>query len=207
MSNGRIKVAFVVENGRLREELYRILGASDRLQIESTPLAAASVESFGLGAADVIVCDDSSASLELAQLAHAASVAVVMMTDDLEVAASLRELRSGVGLLPARATADEVIAAIEATSAGLFVAHVDLINEELASAPEGAEGLPESLTPREIEVLHALAAGLGNKAIARELHVSEHTAKFHVSQILAKLSAGSRAEAVSIAMRRGLLPL
>jgi DNA-binding NarL/FixJ family response regulator len=52
-----------------------------------------------------------------------------------------------------------------------------------------------------------LAAGLGNKEIAARLHISDHTAKFHVSQILAKLTAASRAEAVSIAMRRGLVPL
>jgi DNA-binding CsgD family transcriptional regulator len=52
-----------------------------------------------------------------------------------------------------------------------------------------------------------LAAGLGNKAIGARLGISEHTAKFHVAQILGKLDAGSRAEAVSIAMRRGLVPL
>jgi DNA-binding CsgD family transcriptional regulator len=65
----------------------------------------------------------------------------------------------------------------------------------------------DPLTPREREVLHMLAAGLGNKEIGARLGISDHTAKFHVSQILAKLNAGSRAEAVSIAMRRGLVPL
>ena len=65
----------------------------------------------------------------------------------------------------------------------------------------------DPLTPREREVLHLLAAGLGNKEIAGRLAISDHTAKFHVSQILAKLNAASRAEAVSIAMRRGLVPL
>ena len=59
----------------------------------------------------------------------------------------------------------------------------------------------------EREVLHMLAAGLGNKEIATRLGISDHTAKFHVSQILSKLPATSRAEAVSIAMRRGLVPL
>ena len=206
MWNGEIKVALVLETERLRDELRAILRPSGRLQIESTPTAAADPDAFGL-VADVIVCDDSPAALEQAQLAHAAGVAVVVLTDDVDIAAWLREPRSGLGLLPTRATAEEVIAAIEAASAGLFVAHADLIHEDQTPAPAGVEALPESLTPREVEVLHALAAGLGNKAIARELGISEHTAKFHVSQILAKLGAGSRAEAVSIAMRRGLLPL
>jgi hypothetical protein len=61
-----------------------------------------------------------------------------------------------------------------------------------------------------IYVLVAEPAGersAAGRSIATQLHISEHTAKFHVSQILAKLGAGSRAEAVSIALRRGLLPL
>jgi two-component system, NarL family, response regulator YdfI len=207
MSQSMIRVALVVEAGRLRDELRTVIRTSDRLQTESTLSDAADLESFGLGTADAIVFDDSPSSLEHAQLAHAAGVPVVVMTDDVEVAASLRDLRSGLGLLPTSATAEEVVAAIEAASAGLFVVHGDLINEDQARAPGRALALPEPLTPREVEVLHALAAGLGNKAIATQLHISEHTAKFHVGQILAKLDAGSRAEAVSIAMRRGLLPL
>jgi len=63
------------------------------------------------------------------------------------------------------------------------------------------------LTKREREIRELIALGLGNKEIAGRLAISDHTAKFHVSQILAKLNAVSRAEAVSIAMRRGLVPL
>jgi two-component system, NarL family, response regulator YdfI len=212
MLHGRIRVALIVEAGRLRDELDAILRISDRLQSDPT-LSGADLESFDPGTADVIVCDDAPASLERAQLAHAAGVAVVVLTDDVEVAVSPRT-RSSLGLLPTSATADELVTAIEAANAGLFVTHADLIDEEAdrvrregAPAPGRAAALPESLTPREVEVLHALAAGLGNKEIARELQISEHTAKFHVGQILAKLGAGSRAEAVSIAMRQGLLPL
>jgi DNA-binding CsgD family transcriptional regulator len=58
-----------------------------------------------------------------------------------------------------------------------------------------------------LEVLRMLADGLGNKEIADRLGISDHTAKFHVAQILAKFGAGSRAEAVAIGMRRGLVPV
>ena len=61
------------------------------------------------------------------------------------------------------------------------------------------------LSPREQEVLQLVAAGLPNKAIARELGISDHTVKFHVSSLLSKLDAGSRTEAVTVATRRGLL--
>jgi len=65
----------------------------------------------------------------------------------------------------------------------------------------------ESLTPRELEVLAALADGASNKAIARRLGISFHTVKFHVAAILEKLDAESRTEAVAEAARRGLVML
>jgi len=66
---------------------------------------------------------------------------------------------------------------------------------------------PRELTAREIEVLAMLAEGLGNKIIAARLGISSHTAKYHVASILAKLGAGSRTEAVTIGMRRGLVTI
>jgi DNA-binding CsgD family transcriptional regulator len=65
----------------------------------------------------------------------------------------------------------------------------------------------QALTPREIEVLGMLAEGLGNKAIAWRLDISEHTVKFHVGSILAKLNASSRTEAVTLGIRQGLILL
>jgi DNA-binding NarL/FixJ family response regulator len=56
-------------------------------------------------------------------------------------------------------------------------------------------------------VLELLALGLPNKTIAQRLRISEHTAKFHVGSIMAKLGAASRTEAVALAARRGLLVL
>ncbi len=69
------------------------------------------------------------------------------------------------------------------------------------------EPLVEALTPREEEVLHLLADGLSNKAIALQLGISDHTVKFHVNAILGKLGAQSRTEAVVRATRMGLLVL
>jgi DNA-binding CsgD family transcriptional regulator len=65
----------------------------------------------------------------------------------------------------------------------------------------------ESLTPRESEVLTLLSEGLPNKQIALRLQISEHTVKFHIASIFAKLGAASRTEAVSIGARQGLITL
>ncbi|GIW09106.1 MAG: response regulator transcription factor [Chloroflexi bacterium] len=67
--------------------------------------------------------------------------------------------------------------------------------------------LAEPLTEREVEVLSLVAQGLRNKEIAQRLVITERTVKFHVSIILQKLGAGTRTEAVRIALERGLIQL
>jgi DNA-binding NarL/FixJ family response regulator len=65
----------------------------------------------------------------------------------------------------------------------------------------------EHLTARETVVLRLMALGHGNKEIASRLGISEHTAKFHVSSVLAKLGAVSRTEAVTMGIMRGLVAI
>ena len=83
--------------------------------------------------------------------------------------------------------------------------------EELLAAP-GPDGLVppaetggDALTPREHEVLEMLAEGLSNKEIAWRMNISEHTVKFHVASVFAKLDVSTRTEAVMRGLRRGLL--
>ena len=72
------------------------------------------------------------------------------------------------------------------------------------SAPAADDVL---LTPRELEVLTLLAEGMSNKAIARRLGISVHTAKFHVGALIDKLDAVGRTDAVAHAARRGVIQL
>ena len=114
-----------------------------------------------------------------------------------------RQFRWGVrAILPRDAPAEQIIAALHAATAGLIA-----IPLETASAllPAASEAEVENLTPREMETLEMLAEGLSNKQIAARLHISEHTAKFHVNSILGKLGAGTRTEAVMRGIRSGLL--
>lgn len=67
--------------------------------------------------------------------------------------------------------------------------------------------LEAPLTPRELEVLTLLAEGASNKMIARRLGISVHTAKFHVGQVLDKLDATGRTDAVAHAARQGVIHL
>jgi len=83
-------------------------------------------------------------------------------------------------------------------------ADVALVKLRTAGAPAEQDA---SLTPRELEVLSLLAEGASNKAIARRLGISVHTAKFHVGSLLDKLDASGRTDAVTHAARLGVLQL
>jgi len=114
------------------------------------------------------------------------------------------------GLLARDAGTERIVAAVRAVAAGLVVFEPELASASLGSRAVGAlpaEDEIDDLTAREREVLTLVAIGLTNKAIAQRLTISDHTVKFHVAAILAKLGAESRTEAVHLAARRGLLTL
>jgi NarL family two-component system response regulator YdfI len=135
---------------------------------------------------------------------------IVLLTDESHALWVAEALRAGVrAVLPRDATAEELEAAITAAAAGLVTMHPETANSLLNSAPTPAHApsAVQSLTPREVEVLRMLAEGLGNKEIAWQLGISEHTVKFHVGSIFTKLDATSRTEAVMIGVRLGLIIL
>jgi two-component system, NarL family, nitrate/nitrite response regulator NarL len=111
------------------------------------------------------------------------------------------------GALSRNADGDRLAAALRAVVLGLVVLDDTFAADALRGVPAMPQELPESLTPRELEVLQLLAQGLPNKQIAHRLGISEHTAKFHVNAILGKLGVQSRSEAIVQAVRMGLVML
>jgi two-component system nitrate/nitrite response regulator NarL len=119
---------------------------------------------------------------------------------------ALEALGAGAqGALGRDGDASRLVAALRAAARGLVA-----VDERFSSALFRERPQPppaESLTARELEVLQLLAEGLANKVIAQRLSISDHTAKFHVNAILAKLGADSRTEAVVRAARLGWVVL
>lgn len=106
-------------------------------------------------------------------------------------------------LLQADAPEDQIIRAIQSTSVGLVS-----VDSSMIPRPETEDGLvEEELTAREIDVLRLLAEGFANREIATRLDISEHTIKFHIRSILAKLGASTRTQAVTRGFRTGLIEL
>jgi DNA-binding NarL/FixJ family response regulator len=113
----------------------------------------------------------------------------------------------GWGLVPPDAPPEELAAAASAAAQGLIVLPKSLTERLLQEPATSVEELSEPLTAREREVLELIGRGLSNKLIAHELYISEHTVKFHVSSLYAKLGVNSRAEAVSHGARLGFISL
>lgn len=122
---------------------------------------------------------------------------VVLLTDEPDLHALSGNLR---GTLKLDSRPEEITAAIQAVAEGLAVVQPAALDRRVPR-----QEMEEPLSPRETEVLAMLAEGLSNKLIAYRLGISEHTVKFHVTQILAKLRAQSRTDAVMQGLRRGLI--
>ncbi len=121
----------------------------------------------------------------------------------------LRGVEAGArGYLLKDAPRDELFRAVRAVARGeslLQPAVATRLLNRVSRKP--AQPAPDVLTERELDVLRLLARGAANKEIGAALHISESTVKTHVANIFQKLDVGDRTEAVTAALRRGLLTL
>jgi DNA-binding NarL/FixJ family response regulator len=144
----------------------------------------------------------------------AAGTGSIALADGPDPAWVRQALRASLNAIIARdAVHEDIHLALQAAEAGLVLLHPTsasglIQHSSLRDTRDNAtEELAEELTARESEVLRLVSMGLGNKEVAGRLAISEHTVKFHISSILGKLHAGSRTEAVSLGIRRGLIPI
>ena len=162
--------------------------------------AGAGVEGDGDHDADLDLVADDPATAEPGALVLAA-----------DVEAARAALDAGArGVLARDADGPALLAALGAVAQGLTVldsAFADLVRSPRSEATASGPTDVEPLTDREGEVLALVAEGLPNKLVADRLGITERTARYHVAQILAKLGAQSRTEAVVTGARLGLVVL
>lgn len=219
-----IRIAILSAYGAARAALREALAAARDVRVIAE---AAGAEMLGLEADVVMVAEDSAASLARRWEALARRKASLLLPAVLlltsggprgETAASSRPPLPAAarllphlpvrawGLLRRDAAPDALAAAVRALHAGLAVSEPGLLSPPGLPADARGGEAPQ-LTPRETEVLRLLAQGLGNKQIAWELGVSEHTVKFHTSAIYMKLGVANRTEALRRGVELGLLSL
>jgi len=218
----------IAGSGARRAALERLLrGAAIQVVgvLPGTAGASAYIEHWQPDAVliDLDLGRQSAASLMVLVSGSFSGLAVVVLADHLEATVIARMLRSGVAsILQRDSSPEQIAAAIEAAAEELVVLGADVaqvmvarnsaastkgLRDDADDGSEDIEPLIEELTPRELEVLRMVAAGLANREIASRLGISGHTIKFHISSILGKLGASSRTEAVTHGIKRGLILL
>ncbi len=212
----RIRVLIVAAYAAVRAGLHALLSEAEDLTLVGALSGSEELErALPACQPDVVVYDYQAGEGErLIEILAGRNTGLVLLGEERSAYRRLlpQPLRGWAYLLK-EAEGGEIAGAIRAAAAGLIALDRSLAPLLTApvSSPEqepGAEKEAEQeLTVREREVLQHLAQGLPNKVIAARLQISEHTVKFHVASILAKLGAGSRTEAVTLGARRGYVSL
>lgn len=147
------------------------------------------------------VLDGASATERL--LAVLPTTRVVVLTTYETDADILRAVEAGAsGYLLKDAPREELVAGVRAAADGETVLAPSVARRLVSQVRHGVE----RLTPRELEVLRAVARGRTNAQIGADLFITEATVKTHLLRVFAKLGVDDRTRAVTVAMERGLLP-
>jgi len=211
-----INILVVDDHPIVREGLVAILEAQDDFNVVAEGNNGdEALKLYRRHAPDVVMMD-----LEMPQVdgvqaiqnlrAHDAEAKVVVLTAYDTDERILQAVQAGArGYLLKGAPRDDIYRAIRVVHAGGSLLEPAVAGKLLRHVGGIMRGdtREEELTPREMEVLKAMARGLRNKEIAAELYITERTVKFHANAIYQKLSVGGRTEAVSKALQRGLVHL
>ncbi|MDZ4721912.1 MAG: response regulator transcription factor [Roseiflexaceae bacterium] len=206
-----IRIILVEDQRIVREGLIALLEDEPEIEIVGeAPDGAEAVELYQRMRPDVVLMDlqmprvdGPEATRQIRAIDSAARILVLTTygTDEF----IFKALRAGArGYLLKDASADELIAAIRAVAAGKTQLAPEIAARLVVGVSEGGQ---ESLTPRELEVLTLMGQGRSNAEIADALTIAPRTVKVHVQNILGKLGASNRTEAVSLAVRQQLITL
>lgn len=208
-----IRVVVLASALAVRVGLRALLAADRSIEVIAEASNLSSLGDFAEGIDLLVVESDSFSSREIKKRYQDFDPlpAVLLLSDDIQTARQLTRLPLRAwGLIPLDASEEELVAAVHSLYEGLLVGD-PMLMQPLFGPPimvnDDDTIIIEELTARETEVLQWVARGLANKQIAKELGISGHTVKFHISSIFVKLGVNSRTEAVSSGARLGLIVL
>ena len=213
-----IRVVIADDQRVVRDGLVMLVRLCEGIEVVgAAPDGATAVTMVGELAPDVVLMDlrmpemdGVAATREIAGRSTARVVVLTTYADDESIFPALRA--GAVGYLTKDASGEEIEAAIRAVHRGQTwldpVVQARLVSALGSAAPDEPAGpapvLPDSLTPREAEVLGLIGEGLSNREIGERLVLGQATVKTHVNRIFAKIGVQSRAQAVRYAIGNGL---
>lgn len=201
-----IKVAIIDDHVVVRAGLRYLIDADPNLEL-------AGEFGGGVGAADFVAASKPDITLLDVRMPDKSGIEVLK-----EIIAANPKAR--VVMLTTSDTEEDVFRAIEEGALGYVMKEspIEIIAQAIVSALSGEVYMTDEvrkiyetrkgakgLSPREMDVLKAAAGGLGNREIGVKLGISENSVKMHLKRAFFKLGASDRAEAVSLASKRGFL--
>lgn len=206
-----MRVVLADDHSIVREGLRWMLEEEPGIEISGEADSGTSLlQLLGEEPADVVLLDlrmPGMGGLEalerLRQVAPGTKVIILTMHDEPAYVRRAIELGAS-GYLLKSADRQELVRALELVHSGGAYVQGELA-APLVQEAAGVEQEATSLSPRESQVLFLVAQGFENKQIATELGISEATVKTHLKSVFARLEVASRAEAVAVALRRGLI--
>ena len=208
-----MRVLVADDHSLFRDGIVSLLEAAGIEVIAQVGSGQEAIEAARIYKPDVILMDISMpevSGLEALRQIHAEmpEIQVVMLTVSDDEEDLLAAIQAGAkGYLLKNLTSEsflKMIAGLEHGEAAMTRETTALLLKSLGK-PEDKRDPPKQLTRREIELLLQVAEGLSNRAIAVKFSISENTVKYHLKNILQKLNAQNRTEAVTIAIRSGLI--
>ncbi|HTY85652.1 MAG TPA: response regulator transcription factor [Silvibacterium sp.] len=208
MSDRSIRVLCVDDHPLMREGITAVIRHEpDMLVVGESSTGREALEGFRTSSPDITLMDlrlpdMSGIDALIAIRAESPKARIIMLTTFEGDAEIRRALQAGAqGYMLKSMPPKKLVEVIRKVHAGL-----KYIPTEIAAQLAEHMG-EEALTKREIDVLEKIANGRRNREIAELLFISEETVKGHVKHIMEKLGASDRTEAVSIALRRGIIQL
>lgn len=209
---GRIRVLICEDHHVVAQGLAMVLGAESDIEVVGVAGSVAEVRQMVVSRRPQVVLmdyglpDGDGVSATAAIKASQPDVQVIMLTSYVDEDVLVAAIQAGcTGYVTKHKGADELTAAVRLAADGEALVSPDMLARLLPRLRRGNHGLGWDLTPRERQVLDLLAMGESKEAIAHRLFLSTNTVRNHIQNILTKLGAHSRLEAVAAAAREGLL--